>query len=61
MKKSTKKQIKQALFNYLYEDHGILMMDSDFNEIVHIIKKASKNELTREIKKRNKILKDVAQ
>jgi len=54
MNKKTKLDIDQILFNYFSESHNIMLMDDDFYLIHEILRKAERNTLSRERRKRTK-------
>jgi len=42
------KGIQQKLFNYFQQEHGIVLLDGDYNEIEHILKSKPSSVLTDE-------------
>ena len=42
------KDIQQKLFNYFQQEHGIMLLDGDYNEIEHILKSELSSVLTDE-------------
>jgi len=54
MNKKTKRDIDQILFYYFSESHNIMLMDDDFYLIHEILRKAERNTLSRERRKRTK-------
>jgi len=42
------KGIQQKLFNYFQQEHGIVLLDGDYNEIEHILKSELSSVLTDE-------------
>jgi len=42
------KDIRQKLFNYFQQEHGIMLLDGDYNEIEHILKSELSSVLTNE-------------
>jgi len=42
------KDIRQKLFNYFQQEHGIMLLDGDYNEMEHILKSELSSVLTDE-------------
>ena len=53
------KDIRQKLFDYFHEEHGIMLLDGDYNEIEHILKSKPSSVLTDESLTLNQLKKKV--